>query len=153
MLDFSNYPNFSKFQGKNILAIDYGEKVVGLAFFCPGRDPFPISHGRIINKSFSDFTRQLKLTIDNDAVDVIVFGIAYLLDGKETDKTREQRAIFQNLRSQFSDVDFYEQDETLSTFSAQERMKNSAQFNFKIDITKIDEVSALIILEDFIRKI
>lgn len=153
MLDFSNYPNFLKFKGKNILSIDYGEKVIGLAFYCPGKDPYPISHGRIINKSFEDFIHQLNKIIEDDFIDIIVFGIAYLLDGKETDKTRELRSIFEKLQSNFSSVKFYEQDETLTTFSAQERMKNSAEFNFKVDIKKIDEVSAIIILEDFIRKI
>lgn len=153
MQDFSNYPNFQKYFHKNILSIDYGEKVVGLAAFCPGRDPFPLSHGRIINTSMTDFLAQLKVIIDNDAIEIIVFGIAYLLDGKETDKTRELKSVFESLKIQFKEITFIEQDETLTTYSAEERMKNSPQYNFKVDPKKIDEVSAIIILEDFIRKI
>jgi putative Holliday junction resolvase len=48
-------------------------------------------------------------------------------------------------------MEVYEQDETLSTQDAKNRMLNSPKYNFKIDLQKIDALSAAIILEDFMQ--
>jgi putative Holliday junction resolvase len=45
-----------------------------------------------------------------------------------------------------------EQDETLSTFEAESRMKSSPQYNFQVNLTQIDALAACVILEDFIRR-
>ncbi len=153
MQDFKQYPNFELFKNKTILSIDFGEKVIGLGIFTPGREPFPISRGRIINTGLDTFFQELLTIIDDEAVEVIVFGIAYLTDGTETDKTKELKSICQSVREKFGDLEVIEQDETLTTVTAKERMLNSPEFNFSIDLKKIDEVSAIIILEDFIRRI
>ena len=151
MNDFSNYPKFSELKGLNILSIDYGEKVIGMGFYCPGREPFPISAGRIINKGIANFYKELANKIDDEVIEVIVIGIPYYVDGNESDKTREHKAIFNALVDRFPTVKFYQQDETLTTKSAKERMLNSAEYGFKFDPMKIDELSAIIILEDFMR--
>ncbi len=151
MSEFSKYPRFEEFKGKNILSVDYGEKAIGLASFCPGRDPFPLTRGKIKNAGFHNFLKSLKEVIDEDFFEILVFGIPYLTDGSESDKTLEMKKYFQIIRESCSDLLVFEQDETLSTFEAKKRMENSAEFNFKVDIKRIDEVSAIIILEDFIR--
>ncbi|EQC47096.1 Holliday junction resolvase RuvX [Bacteriovorax sp. Seq25_V] len=153
MQDFKHYPNYELFKNKTILSIDFGEKVIGLATFTPGREPYPISRGRIINSGLEHFFKEIAQIIEDDFVEVIIFGIAYLTDGTETDKTRELKSICDAVREKFQDVLVIEQDETLTTVTAKERMLNSAEYNFTVDPKKIDEVSAIIILEDFIRKI
>jgi putative Holliday junction resolvase len=45
----------------------------------------------------------------------------------------------------------HEQDETLSTYEAEERMKRSPRYNFQVNLSEIDAVSATVILEDFLR--
>jgi putative Holliday junction resolvase len=152
MNDFDQFPNFTKFQGKNILAIDYGEKVIGMASFTPGREPFPITFGRIINEGLGKSLTEIKQVIDDEVFEVVVFGVPYLTDGSESDKTKQMKEIFTMLKKQSPDVEFFDQDETLTTQAAKDRMANSAQYNFQIDMKKIDEVSAVIILEDFIRR-
>lgn len=151
MNEFSSYPKFNQFKGLNILSLDYGEKVIGMGFFCPGREPFPIGAGRIINKGIASFYQELNQKIEDEVIEVIVMGIPYYVDGNESDKTKEHKAIFNALVEKFPSVKFYQQDETLTTRSAKERMLNSAEYNFQFDPTKIDELSAVIILEDFIR--
>lgn len=151
MLDFSTYKQFIKFKNKNILAIDFGFKVVGTAFFCPGRDPFPYIGEKIIYKSHIDTIHSIKELVENENVEVLVLGIPYFLDGKESETTKLIRNFGKLLKESFPTLDFYEQDETLTTKAAEERMMNSAQFNFKIDLKMIDCVAATIILEDFIR--
>ncbi len=151
MNEFSNYPKFNELKGLNILSLDYGEKVIGMGFFCPGREPFPIGAGRIINKGLANFYKELSAKIEDEVIEVIVMGIPYYVDGNESDKTKEHKALFNALVERFPSVKFYQQDETLTTKSAKERMLNSPEYNFTYDPTKIDELSAVIILEDFIR--
>ncbi len=151
MLDFSTYKRFKHFQQRNILAIDFGLKVVGTAFFCPGRDPYPYMGEKIIFKSEMATIDSIRKIVEAENVEVVVLGIPYFLDGKESETTKLIKKFGELLKSHFSHIEFFEQDETLTTITAQERMKNSAQFNFKIDWTMIDCVAATIILEDFIR--
>ncbi len=149
--EFENYKNFNKFKGLNILSIDYGTKVTGLACYCPGREPFPQARGRVIYKSDEQLIEELTYIVDEDFVEVIVLGIPYYLDGNESEMTKRVRAFQEKLKTQFPNIDIFEQDETLSSTAAEERMMNSPQFNFKIDPKRIDEVAATIILEDFMR--
>ena len=151
MNDFSHYPTFQKLLNKRILAIDFGTKVIGTAMFCPGRDPFPYMAEKIIYKSHEDSIKTLKNLVANEDIDVVVIGIPYFVDGKESQNTLNVRNFGQLLKNALTDQEFFEQDETLTTKTAEERMKNSPEFNFKIDPTKIDCLSATIILEDFIR--
>jgi putative Holliday junction resolvase len=151
MNDFSHYPRYQQFLSKRILSIDFGTKVIGTAMYCPGRDPFPYAAEKIIYKSHSDSIKSLLTIISNEDIEVVVIGIPYFLDGKESSNTVNVRNFGQELKSALNTQEFFEQDETLTTKAAEERMLNSPEFNFKIDPTKIDCVSATIILEDFIR--
>jgi putative Holliday junction resolvase len=151
MNDYSNYSRFKQFLGKRILSIDFGTKVIGTAMFCPGRDPFPYAADKIIYKSHSKSIESLLSIISNEDIEIVVIGIPYFIDGKESTNTVNVRAFAEQLKSALITQDLYEQDETLTTKAAEERMMNSPEFNFKIDPTKIDCVSATIILEDFIR--
>ena len=151
MLDFSTYKRFKTFENKKIMAIDFGFKVIGLAFFKPGLDPFPYMGEKIIHKSMSETVQLLKNVIEDEAVEVLVLGIPYFLDGKISETTKAIKQFGEILKTTFPNLEFFEQDETLTTVAAKERMQNSPQFNFKIDMTQIDCVAATIILEDFIR--
>lgn len=151
MLDFSTYSRFKSFEHKTIMAIDFGLKVTGTAFFCPGRDPFPYMGQKIIYQSHSETIKSLGRLIEDEGVEVLVLGIPYFLDGKESETTKLMKNFGELLKHHFSALEYFEQDETLTTKAAEERMKNSPQFNFKIDLTQIDCLAATIILEDFIR--
>ena len=152
MEDFSFYPNYKAFVGKRILAIDYGSKVVGTAMFTPGLDPFPFVAFKIIYHSDEQVIFELQKIIENEGVDILVLGVPYFIDGKESSQTTKVKHFGERLKNICPDQLFFEQDETLTTKAAEERMKQSPQYNFKVDVTKIDCVSAMIILEDFIRK-
>jgi putative Holliday junction resolvase len=151
MNDFSNYPRFKEFFKRNILAIDFGTKVIGTAMFCPGRDLFPYSFEKIIYKSHLDSIKKIHDLIRDEDIEVVVIGVPFYVDGKESNNTHFVRAFAEMLKDGLEDKIFLEQDETLTTKAAEERMKNSAEHNFKVDPTKIDCLSAVIILEDFIR--
>jgi putative Holliday junction resolvase len=152
VIDFENYPNFNKFKGINILSIDYGTKITGLAQFCPGREPYPQPRGRIIFKNDEQLIKELKEFIEDDFIEVIILGLPLYLDGNESEMTKTVKAFSEKLILAFPDQEIFLQDETLSSTAAKERMLSSPRYNFKVDLKKIDEVAATIILEDFMTK-
>lgn len=133
------------------MSIDYGTKVIGTAFYCPGLDPFPYIGEKIIYKSDQDALLNLKKIIENEGIDMVILGVPYFLDGKESNNTQKIKAFGKDFQTSCPHLLYFEQDETLTTKEAIDRMKNSPQYNFKVDPTKIDCLSAMIILEDFIR--
>lgn len=144
--------NFTKYNNKNLLGIDYGEKVIGLALFCPGREPFPMPAGRIINKNERQVLADLHTVIEEEFVEVIILGIPHLLDGKITSTTQKMLDFGDKLKVNFPTLEVVYQDETLTTFEAEDRMKKDPRYNFKVNPKEIDALSATIILEDFIGK-
>lgn len=146
-----NLPTTDELNLKNIIALDFGEKFIGVASFCVNRDPFPSPFGRISNTSKEAVTKELKKIIDDELIDLIVIGVPHLIDGKKTSTTAKAEGFIQFIKEHFS-LPIEEQDETLSTFEAESRMKNSPRYNFKVDLKQIDAVAATVILEDFIRR-
>jgi putative Holliday junction resolvase len=141
--------NYQKFTGKHLLSIDYGTKVMGLASFNVGRDPYPLCFGRIICRSEDESIKEILAHIEENAFDILILGLPLYTDGTESDMTKQVRGFGELLKSR-SSLPVFLQDETLSSFEAEDRMKNSAAYNFKVDMKKIDEVAASIILEDFL---
>ena len=136
---------------KTILAMDFGQKFIGVATYCVNRDPYPTPSGRIANKGNEMVLKELRAILDNECVELVVIGLPYLTDGKRTASTERAQAFVDMIREQISQP-VEDQDETLSTFEAESRMKNSPQYNFQVDLSQIDAVSACVILEDFIRR-
>jgi putative Holliday junction resolvase len=131
--------------------MDFGQKFIGVATYCVNRDPYPTPYGRIANKGNEMVLKELRTILDNECVELVVIGLPYLTDGKRTASTERAQAFVDMIREQISQP-VEDQDETLSTFEAESRMKNSPQYNFQVDLSQIDAVSACVILEDFIRR-
>ncbi|MDB9786778.1 Holliday junction resolvase RuvX [Bacteriovoracaceae bacterium] len=149
MLITTTNPSIS---GKKIMAIDYGERVSGLAFFHDGIDFFPAPIGKIIEASTERLIAKLRKFVLEYEADVVVIGVPKFTDGKKSKMTLKVEKFASTLQNEISPIPLFCQDETLSTFDAKERMKNSPLYNFKVDYGKIDEVSAAIILEDFLKQ-
>ena len=144
-------PSDHELNYKTILAMDFGEKFIGVATYCVNRDPFPVPFGRIQNTGLPNVVKELKNIIDNESVELVVIGVPRLTDGKSTNMTTKAMTFVNEIRNQIA-LPVEEQDETLSTYEAESRMKNSARYNFQIDLKQIDAVAASVILEDFIRR-
>jgi putative holliday junction resolvase len=147
----SSFTNQSKFNGKCLLSIDYGSKVVGLASTKLGIDPFPTPFGRLIYQDDTQICTELLTIIEDECVDVVVLGLPRYEDGNDSEMTKRVRKFADQLKSLLSDAEFYFQDETFSSYEAENRMKSSAQYNFKVDPKQIDAVAACVILEDFLK--
>ncbi len=144
-------PSDHKLNLKTILALDFGEKYIGVASFCVNRDPYPTPYGRIANKGEEHVIKELRAIVENECVELIVIGLPHLIDGKKTTTTAKAQVFLDMIRKRFTLL-IEEQDETLSTFEAESRMKNSPRYNFQVDYSQIDAVAASVILEDFIRR-
>ncbi len=149
--ELGQFPRFKKLHGQHLLGIDYGSKVIGLATFCPGRDPAPAPYDRIIVKSIKDSMQNIHRVIDDEIIDGLVFGLPLYADKTLSPMAKEVQTFAQQLSTSIEDIKIYFQDETLTSYKAEERMKSSAAYNFQVDPKRIDSLSAAIILEDFIK--
>ena len=68
-------------------------------------------------------------------------------------KSTDYEKAYEKWKKEVPRTPLFLQDETLSTFEAKERMKQLPQYNFKIDLKRVDELAASIILEAFLEKI
>ena len=150
-MDDFRFPPQHPFADKKILAIDWGAKFIGIATFHVGRDPFPLAWGRIPGGAIEAVWPKLRQILDDEVIEVVVVGVPFLTDGKAGSSTIKAREFLTQL-SGVCALPLHEQDETLSTFEAEERMKKSPRWNFQVDLSEIDAVSATVILEDFLRR-
>ena len=141
---------FYQFQDCHLLAIDFGLKRTGLAQFIPGRDPFPLLKGTLTTQKSSQLIEKIEEVLIQEEIDAIVLGVPYLTDGTSTQMTRRVLNFHEKLCKRLK-IPVFTQDETLSTFEAQERMKLDPRFHFRVDTTKKDELAAALILEDFLK--
>ena len=146
-----NFKNYQIYLGKNILSIDYGTKVTGLATFCPGTTPFPIPFGKIIYKDDEKLCDSIIDIVDDEAINVIVLGLPLFTDGKESKMSNRVKNFHQLLQKKIPGMEINLHDETLTSYEAETRMKNSPRYNFKVNKKEIDALAASIILEDFIK--
>ena len=141
----------NKYTGLLFLGVDYGTKVVGLATYHWGKDPFPLPYGKIVVKNQAQVIQDICEVIQAEGIEAVVLGLPFYTDGKESEMTKTVRKFGEALQSQMPEIDFFTQDETLKSFEAQERMKNSPRYNFKVEPKQLDALSASIILEDFVK--
>lgn len=137
---------------ERFLSIDYGQKVVGLATFFRGNDPYPTPFGRIIYKNDKQVIDDLTQIIRDEFIDILVLGVPYFLDGNSSKMTEIIKKFGEHLQSAFPNLKVFFQDETLSSFEAQDRMKRDPRYNFKVNPKEIDALAASIILEDYLRE-
>ena len=139
-----------KFKNKKILAIDFGTKIAGLARFCEGRDISPYPYGSLKYVNDDKLISEILNIVKESSTDIAVLGIPKLLDGKETSMSKKIRDFGKKLEEKLGSIPLFFQDESLSTFEAEERMRESPRYNFKVDKKQLDALSASIILEDFL---
>ena len=142
-----------KLFGKRILSVDYGTKVTGLAICQVDIDPFPQPLDRIIYKNDQQLSLDIQKFVENECADYLLLGVPHYTDGKTSKMTEKVLDFGQLLDSLNPDTPLLFQDETLTTYAAKERMQGSPLYNFKVDPKKIDQVSAAIILEDFLSQL
>jgi putative Holliday junction resolvase len=129
-----------------IMAVDYGEKRVGIALSDPLRiiaKPY-----QVLLRDSATFFDELKQIILNQNVKKIILGIPYNLAGNETQKTLEVKR-FADLLSNQLDVPILFWDERYTTVEANESLKSDG-YSIKSARQVVDKVAASLILQSYL---
>ena len=133
---------------KRILALDYGQRKIGVAI----SDPLKIiayPYKTIINSGLNNLKYEIEKIIVNESIESIVIGLPIGLNGKDTIQTQKVREF----RLQILDLNIpiYFEDERLSSLAAAKSMKME---KIKTGFNKgmIDKRAAAIILQQFLDK-
>jgi putative Holliday junction resolvase len=129
------------------LAIDYGTKRTGVAI-CDAEErvasPLCVLHGQ------RDLAMQIAQIVKAEGVGAIVVGLPINMDGSEGSQARVVRAFVEQLVNQV-DIPVHVQDERLSSFGAEEKLKASGlSRGKKRDL--LDAIAAAEILRAFLER-
>ncbi len=132
-----------------ILALDYGEKRIGIALSDPNRifsKPLCV----LSNKGFEQLVEELEKIITLHQVTLLIIGIPYAIDGSITPKTEECQQIMNRLKDDLS-IPVEGFDERYSTWEANEELKKMG-YNWRQAKEIKDAMSAAMILKEFLNQ-
>ncbi len=131
-----------------ILAIDYGTKRVGLAV----TDYMQVIATKLTTVPAIDIFGFLKEYFTREEVDMIVVGNPKQLDNTPSQSAKAVITFVDNLSKTFPEMDIYMIDERYtSKIASQTIAKSGLKKKKRQDKGLIDEVSAVLILQDFMQ--
>lgn len=131
-----------------ILSIDYGRKRTGLAV----TDPLQIIAGGLATVSTSELFDWLQAYIQREAVERIVVGEPRQPNGEPSENLQRVQQFVNRWRKAHPEipVDYY--DERYTSVLAHQAMRDGGlRKKARQDKALVDEISATIILEDYLR--
>ena len=131
-----------------IIALDYGEKRIGVA----GADlELNIASPLDYLENNSDFIKKISKLIENKNVVTIILGYPLNLKGKKTKKTADVDAFYILLCRHFSQ-EIIKVDERLTSIQAQKNLYRLGHTS-KSSRNKIDSQAAAILLETYLKQL
>ncbi|MBO5612267.1 MAG: Holliday junction resolvase RuvX [Prevotella sp.] len=131
-----------------ILAIDYGKKRTGLAV----TDPLQIIAGGLATVSTSELFDYLKKYIQSEPVERIVIGEPLQPNGKPSENLQRVKAFVNRWRKAVPEIPIEFYDERFTSVLAHQAMIDSGlKKKARADKALVDEISATIILQDYMR--
>ncbi len=137
----------------SILSIDYGLKRIGLAFSDSDR-VFAFPLGIVENRSFEYIISELNKIIHEKEIDLILVGMPYNMPGlksKKSEMAKKVEIFIKKLSNSFPKIKIKTFDERLSSFSAEENLKE-AGISSKKSKKFVDTEAARLMLEEFLNK-
>jgi putative Holliday junction resolvase len=133
-----------------ILGIDYGIKNCGIAV----TDPLQIIVTSLKTVKTSSFLNFLKLYIQEEEVEKIIFGMPTHKDGNPTYVVGHIEKMVDQIKIKYPDLIIDFQNENYSSIQAKEII-NTSGLNKKQrqDKSRIDKISAVIILQRYLKHI
>lgn len=101
--------------------------------------------------NFKKARAHLNEVIKKEKIEKIVMGLPLQLDGQEGKRAASTRRFIDDYLKEFEAIEVIYQDERYTTIEAKERLEAYGYKKAKID-QMIDAMSAVIILEDYLRK-
>jgi putative Holliday junction resolvase len=132
-----------------IIAIDYGSKRVGLAV----TDPLRMIASGLAAVHSKDLISFLEKYLVKEKVDIIVVGEPKTLKNEKSDSARFIDPFVTHLKRKFPDVDVQRYDERFTSSMAHQVMQQGGlKKKDRQDKEKVDVISAIIILQDFLER-
>ena len=132
-----------------LVALDLGAKRVGVAVSDElqiAATPLPF----VARRSWKDLLRRVAAIIEGYDARGLVIGLPLGLDGRDGEAAQEARRLAENFRRSLN-VPVYLQDERLTTFAAEEKLKSENVRPEQIE-NRVDSESAALILHDFMEQ-
>ena len=128
-----------------ILALDYGERYVGVAITDPaGR--LALRHS-VIDQKQQNLMGLVRDIIHKENIDKILVGVPVSLEGEETEQTYISLAFIERLQEELGEgIEVISADETLTSIEAEQRLMREG-----IKKEEAHAEAARIILEDYLR--
>ena len=131
-----------------ILSIDYGQKRTGLAV----TDPLQIIAGGLATVSTSSLFDWLKAYVSKEAVERIVIGEPRQPNGQPSENLARVQQFVNRWRKAMPEIPIEYYDERFtSVFAHQAMLEGGLKKKARQDKALVDEISATIILEDYLR--
>jgi putative Holliday junction resolvase len=132
-----------------ILSIDYGTKRTGLAV----TDPLQIIASGLDTVNTSELFDYLDGYFQEEEVEGVVVGEPFYPDGKPAQLSETINEFVQKLEKKYPDLKVFREDERYSSEEAKQIIRDSgAKKKKRQDKGLVDKVSAIIILEQFMRR-
>ena len=131
-----------------ILSIDYGQKRTGLAV----TDPLHIIAGGLATVSTSSLFDWLKAYVSKEAVERIVIGEPRQPNGQPSENLARVQQFVNRWRRAMPEIPIEYYDERFTSVLAHQAMlEGGLKKKARQDKALVDEISATIILEDYLR--
>ncbi|PKN73559.1 MAG: Holliday junction resolvase RuvX [Candidatus Cloacimonetes bacterium HGW-Cloacimonetes-3] len=130
-----------------ILAVDYGEKRIGLALSDPMR-MFAKPLSVLLNSGLQHTITELESLISLHSVSLVLVGMPFAIDGSDTPKTQETKAFAEELAGALS-VPVLGFDERYSTCDADDELKRMGYTWQEAKKVK-DAMAACMFLKEFL---
>lgn len=130
-----------------ILAVDYGNKRIGFAT----TDPSQITVNGLTTKSQSDYWSFMENYIQNEEVEKVVLGYPEHADGTPTKLYPHIKGLARKLKKNFPELDvvFHPEDYT-SKRASEIIIQAGVKKKQRRDKDRIDKISAVLILQDYL---
>ncbi|MEM6298517.1 MAG: Holliday junction resolvase RuvX [Bacteroidota bacterium] len=132
-----------------ILAIDFGEKRVGLAV----TDPLQIIATPLDTIERSEAMDFIQNYCVEEEVSAIVLGMPKNLDNEDTDATQGAMRFHKGLQKRFPDTPIHLEDERFTSKIALDTMiQGGTSKKYRRDKSNLDKLSATLILQTFLER-
>lgn len=133
---------------RKILAIDFGERRIGIAL-SDDKQTFAFPKFTIDTKKDADYLQTIKSLMQQNNVGKIVIGNPVNADGSDSRKSQKIKSFANRLKDIVkAEIVFW--DESYSTEKAKRALHNSDQ-SFKQNKNKLDQIAASFILKDYLK--
>jgi len=133
-----------------LIALDLGERRIGLAVSGPGGMALPAGH--IVRSKLAQDVQQVIASAQERQAQGIVVGIPYTLQGETGDSAKLARGFIRALRRALGDdgsLAIYEMDERFTSVEAEGLLRESGVQPSR-DRASVDETAAVLILQRFL---